>query len=243
MRQCLILVAALFAGFNEAESFLITPKQHDHRHANSRQLHQLSSYNSNRASSSSRSNNSQMSSKRQERVGQLVKTELAQIIQSGTLKLGATQLEAATRQRISIVSVDVSPDLRQARIAVSIRSNPNKRQDMEEGFSPAMEQRRAYSWLVTNTKALRHSLAQRMNHMKACPNLTFHKVDVGAAVDVMFLIDQLTDGTKRADLDFANPASLVAEDGDMAGLSAEGEDFDDELDDDDWEEDEDFFSD
>jgi ribosome-binding factor A len=232
MRQVLRLqlIALFCACLENAESF----SSLNRRHATfNRQPHtQLFAYSSNRSS------NSQMASKRQERVGQLVRSELAQIIQSGTLKLGASNLEAATRQRISIVSVDVSPDLRQARVSVSIRSNPNNSEQMDEGFSPAMEQRRAYSWLVTNTKALRHSLAQRMSHMKTCPNLTFHKVDVGAAVDVMFLIDQLTDGYKRTDLDFSNPASLVTEDG-FDGL-VEGVDFDEELDDEDWEEEEEF---
>jgi ribosome-binding factor A len=208
---------------------------------NKRPSLQIFSYASNRSSSSRSSKESR--SKRQERVGQLVKTELARIIQSGNIKGGAAQLNADTRQRISLVSVDVSPDLRQARISVSIRSSPNKQDN--ESYSPAMEQRRAYSWLVGNTKELRHTLAQRMSHMKNCPMLTFVQVDVGAAVDVMFLIDKVTQGYKRTDLNIFDGVDFDDEDDDdddgPTGL-VDGVDFDEELDDDEWidEDDEDF---
>lgn len=179
-----------------------------------------------------------MRSKRQERVGQLVKTELAQIIQRGSLKLGASLLDDSIRQRISIVNVNVSPDLRHARVAVSILANPKSAIPASEEvpYNSAMDQRRAYSWLVSNTRSLRHALAQRISHMKICPDLTFHKVDVGAAVDVMFLIDQLQEGQKRTDLDFSDPKTLVPM-GEEDGFMDEYEDIDDN----DWEDDEDFF--
>lgn len=155
--------------------------------------------------------------------------------------MGATQLNAATRHRISIVSVDVSPDLKQARVSVSIRASLNGNE--EEGFSPAMEQRRAYSWLVGNTKELRHSLAQRMSHMKSCPMLTFVKVDVGAAVDVMDLIDKVSKGYKRQDIDLFGGVDFEDDDDDDDTPSGilDGVDFDEDLDDDEWaEEDDDF---
>ena len=66
-------------------------------------------------------------SKRQYRVGELVRTELANILHTGIIRgKGVTYLDDELRQRISIVSVDVSPDLRQARVSVSIR-NPSKK--------------------------------------------------------------------------------------------------------------------
>jgi hypothetical protein len=64
----------------------------------------------------------------------------------------------------------------------------------------AIAKRRAYAWLVRSTKAIRHSLAQRMKHMKASPDLTFVQVDVGAAVDVMQLIEKVSTGYKRDDV-------------------------------------------
>lgn len=118
-------------------------------------------------------------------------------------------LEEDLRRRISVVSANVSPDLRQARIAVSIQTNristndgnDDGNDDKEDNDAvhndPVLEKRRAYSWLVQNTKLIRHALAQKMSHMKVCPNLTFAQVDVGAAVDVMYLIDKVSAGAKR----------------------------------------------
>ena len=98
-----------------------------------------------------------------------------------------------------------------------------------------MDKRRAFAWLVRNTKALKHSLAQKMSHMKTCPNLTFAQVDVAAAVDVMYLIDQVSAGAKRESVDVfdVGPNGVI-----------EGIDFDKEDHDDDWldeEDDDDFF--
>lgn len=81
----------------------------------------------------------------------------------------------------------------------------------------AIAKRRAYAWLVRSTKAIRHSLAQRMKHMKASPDLTFVQVDVGAAVDVMQLIEKVSTGYKRDDV-----------------LEFEDEDDDDWEDEEDW---------
>ncbi len=263
----------------------------------------------------------EMKSKRQERVAQIVKTELSQIIHSGLIKgVNAEYLDDELRTRISVVNTDVSPDLRQARISISIRPTPRSQQqisnddlfdneedeqgnfmddddddddyleedidedenddfigeeeiiaeqeDEEDGdeddnddveedansnlsdglnslqnaiqqqrrTSPAVDRRRAFAWLVRNTKPIRYTLAQRMSHMKSCPDLTFVQVDVSAAVDVMYLIDKLssTDGKyKRDNLD------LFSED-DVARGIVGGLDFDavDEDEDDmDWDED------
>jgi len=172
-------------------------------------------------------------SKRQERVGHLVQTELSRILHTGNIKGHDVEfLDDELRQRISIVSSDVSPDLRQARISVSIRASSPK----EVSESPAVDRRRAYAWLVRNTKNIRHTLAQRLSHMKACPDLSFNQVDVSAAVDVMYLIDKLsTEDYKRKNL------NLFDED-DVASGIVGGMDFDEELeDDDDWEEDDNFF--
>lgn len=158
-------------------------------------------------------------SKRQERVGHLVRNELANIINLGTTPLiprsssssmnfdpssssailsstpSSSTIEAELRRRISIVNVDVSPDLRQARITVSIIGQKNDPNEM-------MDKRRAYSWLVNNVFSIRHELAKRLKHLKVLPNLTFVEVDVGSAVDVMNLIDKVSQGNyKRESLE------------------------------------------
>lgn len=170
-------------------------------------------------------------SKRQYRVGQLVQSELGRILHNGIIKGDAGYIDDELRQRISIVSVDISPDLRQARVTVSIRKSS------ESSDNPVIDQRRAYSWLVENTKPLRHTLAQKMSHMKTSPELTFVQVDVGAAVDVMYLIDKVSSGYQRERIgeygedDNAVPSGYV-----------DGMDFDEEFDEEDWDdEDEDFF--
>ena len=83
-------------------------------------------YTPGRSSSRSRKGGDERS-KRQYRVGEFVRTELAQILHTGLIKGDATYLEQELRQRISVVSVDVSPDLKQARVSVSIRSGLQKR--------------------------------------------------------------------------------------------------------------------
>ena len=196
-------------------------------------------YTPGRSSSRSKRGGRDERSKRQFRVGELVRTELAKILHTGNIKGDATYLEQGLRQRISIVGVDVSPDLRQARISVSIRGALPKRntnQDQEEVYyeenDPVVDKRRAYSWLVDNTKALRHTLAQKMSHMKTSPNLSFNQVDVAAATDVMYLIDKVSKGYEREEIgEYEFLGEFDEEDDDI--------DFDD---DDDWDEmDEDFF--
>ena len=166
-------------------------------------------YTPGRSSSRSRKGGDERS-KRQYRVGEFVRTELAQILHTGLIKGDATYLEQELRQRISVVSVDVSPDLKQARVSVSIRSGLQKRKkDKEDGQDetiyyeddPAVEKRRAFSWLVDNTKPIRHTLAQKMSHMKTSPNLTFNQVDIEAATDVMYLIDQISKGYEKESID------------------------------------------
>jgi ribosome-binding factor A len=185
-------------------------------------------------------------------VGELVRTELATILHTGIIRgRDVTILEDELRQRISVVSVDVSPDLRQARVSVSIR-NPTVSskggQDGSGAVNPAVDKRRAYSWLVENTKPLRHTLAQRMSHMKTSPNLTFVQVDVSAAVDVMYLIEKVSKGYERERIgeyggdDDSLPRGLVKNEDGL--IVAEDGDYDDNDDnDDEWdEEDDDFFN-
>jgi len=165
--------------------------------------------------------------KRQERVGQLVHFELSKIIHSGNVKGEYKPLDDELRKRISIINANVSPDLRQARITVSVRRSPSG--DIE------IDRRRAFSWLVKHAKALRLTLSQRMSHMKSsAPMLTFAQADVAAAVDVMYLIDQIAAGNdKRDDINFNEEYDDSLPRGMVGGM-----DFDD-IDEDDWIDDED----
>lgn len=156
--------------------------------------------------------------KRQERVGHVVRTELASILHKGFIRFDNDPIEDELRRRINIVHCDVSPDLRQARVTVSVMSGKDRKMD-------AIAKRRAYAWLVRSTKAIRHSLAQKMKHMKGSPDLTFVQVDVGAAVDVMQLIEKVSTGYKRDDV-----LEMEFEDDDEDGWEDEEDwiDFDDE---------------
>jgi hypothetical protein len=94
----------------------------------------------------------------------------------------------------------------------------------QAGLDGTVDKRRAYAWLVKHTKPLRHTLAQRLKHMKSCPNLSFVQVDVAAAVDVMYLIDQVSAGAKRDPVDLEEEMQFELEE-----------------DDDDWEEEDEGF--
>ncbi|OEU13061.1 hypothetical protein FRACYDRAFT_142380, partial [Fragilariopsis cylindrus CCMP1102] len=170
-----------------------------------------------RSSSRSRNDGKDDKSKRQFRVGELVRTELGRMIHSGVIKGNSPiLLESELRQRISIVSVDISPDLRQARVSFSVHSDSRNYYEND----PVVDKRRAFSWLVDNTNPIRHTLAQKMSHMKVSPSLTFVQVDIAAAVDVMYLIDKVSKGYQREEI----------------GEWDYGEDDGEDEDDDDWDE-------
>ncbi|KAL3765352.1 hypothetical protein ACHAWU_002270 [Discostella pseudostelligera] len=186
-------------------------------------------YNSN---NSGRYNDNNQRTKRQERVGQVVRSELANILHRGHIQYlnnnaaaddgeGSGPLEDELRRRISIVNADVSPDLRRARVTVSIIGRKDRKQ------SEIIDKRRAYAWLIRNTKSIRHALSSKMAHMKGgSPELTFVQVDVGAAVDVMNLIDKVSRGYKREDVGDEGWKSMMME------MEEEGDEEDDE--DDGW---------
>jgi ribosome-binding factor A len=186
---------------------------------------------STRASPHTRRGSGPERTKRQERIGHVVRSELSGILNTGVIKgRDVEYLDDELRRRISIVATDVSPDLRQARISISVSSLK------KAGADGTVDKRRAYSWLVRNTKQLRHTLAQRLKHMKSVPNLTFVQVNIAQATDVMYLIDSVTAGAKREAVDIfggVNPEDII-----FAGDDEEADDDDDE----EWtEEDDDFF--
>ncbi|KAL7555109.1 hypothetical protein ACHAWF_018735 [Thalassiosira exigua] len=168
---------------------------HHRRRTNDRPKTSLTAYGKYGNGRSSSRYASQDRTKRQERVGHVVRAELATILHRGTsIKNDDDPIEGELRRRINLVHADVSPDLRQARVTVSVMGGKDRKSDV-------VAKRRAYAWLVRNTKAIRRSLAQRMKHMKgAAPDLTFVQVDVSAAVDVMYLIEKVSEGYKRDDV-------------------------------------------
>jgi ribosome-binding factor A len=118
-------------------------------------------------------------SKRQARVSQVMRAELADIVRRGDLK-SAKALPDTLRQKISVVDINMSPDLRSAKVFVSV-------------FGESVEKRQAYAWLVEHSKHFKYSLAQRLSSMKSVPDVYFKETDISAAVDVMVTIDRLSE--------------------------------------------------
>lgn len=120
-------------------------------------------------------------SRRQSRVSQMVKTEVSEILLLGHGINARRPISDELRRAISIVDVDVSPDLRNCNIYVSVRGD-------------AVSKREAFAWLVKNTRSVRHLLAQRNRGQKRIPQILFKEADVSAAVDIMQLIEQANSG-------------------------------------------------
>lgn len=109
--------------------------------------------------------------RRTSRVAQVVQQELSTIIRSGSVH-GPRAIQDRLRLMISIVDVDVSPDLGNAKVKVSIIG------DRKDKIS-------AIRWLQSSAGPIRHKMAQELKAMRRVPRLSFTHVDVGKAVDVM----------------------------------------------------------
>ena len=120
--------------------------------------------------------------RRQARVAQQLRSELAVLIRDGATRVKSTaRVDPAVLRATSVVDVTVSPDLRAATATVTTRGD-------------AAQKREAFSWLVANAKGFRYALAQRLRHSKRVPEVTFRKADVGGAVALMRLIDEANEG-------------------------------------------------
>lgn len=119
-------------------------------------------------------------SKRQARVSQLVTTELAKVLRLGFGIKTKDKIADDVRCKIAVVDVDMSPDLRSAKVYISV-------------YGDVLEKREAYAWCVKNTVPIRMALATELKGMKRVPELFFRDTDIGAAVDLMALIDKVTD--------------------------------------------------
>ena len=116
--------------------------------------------------------------RRSSRVAQVVRSELATVLRQDSVR-GPKRCPGRVRQMISLVDIDVSPDLRNARVKFSVLGD---RQDKVT----------ATRWVLGNAGGIRMALAGRLRQMKRVPALNFQHVDVGKAVDVMVLLDQLS---------------------------------------------------
>lgn len=97
-------------------------------------------------------------SRRQERVGDLVRQQISQILRR--------DIQDPRIRMASVTSVDMSPDLRYARVAVSILGSDEERLEA----SRALRRARGY---------LRRRLAADLNTLRVIPELSF-ELDRGA---------------------------------------------------------------
>ena len=142
-------------------------------------------------------------SRRQSRVAQLVRTELATVIRDGAFRVKTgDRVDADVLKSTSVLDVEVSPDLRAATATITT-------------LGDVAAKREAFSWLVKNEKSVRYALAKRLKHSKRVPAVTFRKADVSAATKLMNLIEKVAD-----------------EDDDAVGGVIDGLDFDLDFDDD-----------
>ena len=115
--------------------------------------------------------------KRTDPVGHLIQSELAMVIRN-VHNVGTQRIPSGLQQMISVVDVDMSPDLRNARVKVSI-------------IGERKDKISAVRWLRSNVRGIRHELAKRNRGMKRIPMLSFSHVDVGAATDIMVQLEEL----------------------------------------------------
>jgi len=178
-----------------------------------------------------RSGSGRGASRRQERVGTMVQRTLADIVRQGGVgkrrKADGTGesggITDALRTRISVVDVDMSPDLCNARVTLSVLG------------SNELDKREAYAWAVRETVPIRKALAKKLKDFRRVPQLSFRQADVGAAVDVMDLIDKLSADANYVDGErgLGLVDGLDFEDGDDDGLFLFDDDDDDDEDEDD----------
>jgi len=158
--------------------------------------------------------------RRPRRVSQLVQNELSGVIRTSTVR-GSRKIDGRLRQMISVVDVDVSPDLTQAQVKVSIIG------DQKDKIS-------AIRWLQGNSGGLRYALAKKMSGSKRVPRLQFQHIDVSRAVDVMIKLDQLSEERRTkgsgSNLDFDASEEDAFAEYDGGDESDDADEEDDELD-------------
>lgn len=165
-------------------------------------------------------------SKRQLRVGSLLQSEIADIIRKGYEVKAEDYLEDELRTRISVVDVECSPDIRHAKVAVSI-------------YGETVDKREAFVWLVENAKSIRYALSQRLKDMRHVPEISFRQDDLSAGADMFHLLSQLEEDRKIRTMMRPQVEELEVSWSDDEEDGEEDVSFEeDDDDDDDWEEEE-----
>ena len=93
-----------------------------------------------------------MSSRRIDRVNELLKHEIGEIIRR--------EFNIAETGLISVNTIEVSPDLRTAKVFISVLGGPEER-------------KRALQGLKSGAGYAKRSLSKRLQHLRRIPDLTF----------------------------------------------------------------------
>jgi ribosome-binding factor A len=118
-------------------------------------------------------------SRRTERVGELLREELSAVLQRQAKDPRLNVL-------LSITEVQVSPDLKAARVYVSVLGDET-------------EQENAFRAISAASAYLRHELRPRLSSLRYIPELTFvpdHSIEQGARLAA--LIDEVAPGPERS---------------------------------------------
>lgn len=119
------------------------------------------------------------------RVGEVVRREVARIVDETFAEFGAeiAGVEGVEGKKgkvfVSVVDVRCSDDLRNATVGVSVLGTETQR-------------KLALAWLKENRRGVRFELAKAMSGSKRVPDLNFAESEVAAAVRTVGLLDRLT---------------------------------------------------
>uniref|UniRef100_A0A6U2E1N8 Ribosome-binding factor A n=2 Tax=Hemiselmis andersenii TaxID=464988 RepID=A0A6U2E1N8_HEMAN len=113
-------------------------------------------------------------------MGKMVMQELMSILRGPVARnIDDEMLAQAMLLKVSIVDVEMSPDVKVAKVHVSVIGEEALQKDI-------------VAWMQENNKQLRYELAQSMKHLRTVPTLKFVSADVGAAMDVMSILDKIS---------------------------------------------------
>eukprot|EP00290_Baffinella_frigidus_P010051 CAMPEP_0180161644 /NCGR_PEP_ID=MMETSP0986-20121125/28781_1 /TAXON_ID=697907 /ORGANISM="non described non described, Strain CCMP2293" /LENGTH=240 /DNA_ID=CAMNT_0022112037 /DNA_START=34 /DNA_END=756 /DNA_ORIENTATION=+ len=121
--------------------------------------------------------------KRAGRLGKMVMVELSQVLRSPyEIKVSggadAGDIGARVASLVSVVEVEMAGDNKVAKVLVS-------------AVGTDAEKKACVTWLQSNARAIRFSLAARMKHLKTVPELRFAAANLPQAMSVMSLLDEL----------------------------------------------------
>ncbi|GJQ08944.1 hypothetical protein GpartN1_g735.t1 [Galdieria partita] len=123
------------------------------------------------------------------RISSLLKRELADILQKYSLQDNRI-LSEQIFGLISVVRVDVSPDLRNAKAFISVTGSDTQRIA-------------TYQWLQEERKSIKYELSQRIREIRYIPEIRFEESQLGETMKTLDILDRLSDdpyftGTEKA---------------------------------------------